>query len=128
MTAANNMRSQTDNDAVRSRLDSQIRDGRRNIQFFEERLNELQMRRVNQGVGGMSVRDDGDGPPPPPPKDSSIQYSQIGQHGDRMPSHHPFPAQPPGAAMPKGRPNFTKLGMSFPPAAGRSATRYLLHN
>ncbi|KAJ3493426.1 hypothetical protein NLG97_g4739 [Lecanicillium saksenae] len=112
MTAANNMRSQTDNDAVRSRLDSQIRDGRRNIQFFEERLNELQMRRVNQGLGNMNVRDDPDGPPPPPPKDSSIQYSQIGQHGDRMPSHHPFPPQPPGSSMPKGRPNFTKLANS----------------
>ncbi|KAM3463015.1 hypothetical protein MY5147_001818 [Beauveria neobassiana] len=111
MTAANNMRSQTDNDAVRSRLDSQIRDGRRNIQFFEERLNELQMRRVNQGVANMAVRDDADGPPPPPPKDSSLQYSQIGQHGDRMPSHHPFTPQPPGASMPKGRPNFTKLDL-----------------
>ncbi|KAJ6784214.1 hypothetical protein PWT90_01792 [Aphanocladium album] len=111
MTAANNMRSQTDNDAVRSRLDSQIRDGRRNIQFFEERLNELQMRRVNQGVGNMNVHDDADGPPPPPPKDSSIQYSQIGQHGDRMPSHHPFTPQPPGSSMPKGRPNFTKLDL-----------------
>lgn len=112
MTAANNMRSQTDNDAVRSRLDSQIRDGRRNIQFFEERLNELQMRRVNQRVSSMAIHDDADGPPPPPPKDSSVQYSQIGQHGDRMPSQHPYPAQPPGAPMPKGRPNFTKLGMN----------------
>ncbi|OAA69545.1 Protein kinase C [Cordyceps fumosorosea ARSEF 2679] len=111
ITAANNMRSQTDNDAVRSRLDSQIRDGRRNIQFFEERLNELQMRRVSQGMGSMDVRDDADGPPPPPPKDSSTQYSQIGQHGDRMPSHHPFTPQPPGASMPKGRPNFTKLDL-----------------
>ncbi|OAQ96909.1 hypothetical protein LLEC1_07373, partial [Akanthomyces lecanii] len=111
MTAANNMRSQTDNDAVRSRLDSQIRDGRRNMQFFEERLNELQMRRVNQGVSNMGVHDDADGPPPPPPKDSSVQYSQIGQHGDRMPSQHPYPAQPPGAPMPKGRPNFTKLDL-----------------
>lgn len=111
MAAANNMRSQTDNDAVRSRLDSQIRDGRRNLQFFEERLNELQMRRVNQGVSHMAVNDNPDGPPPPPPKDSSVQYSQIGQHGDRMPSHHPFTPQAPGTSMPKGRPNFTKLDL-----------------
>lgn len=110
MTAANAMRAQTDNEGVRSRLDSQIRDARRNLQFFEERLRELQMRQLNQGVDDMSMHDGSDGPPLPPPKDSSSHY---GQHGDRMPSQHPFPPGPPGASMPKGRPNFTKLGMSF---------------
>lgn len=115
MNAANLMRAQTDNEAVRSRIDGEIRDGRRNTQFFEERLRELQMRRLNQGVGQMGIRGSSDGPPPPPPKDSSsLQYSQIGQHGDRMPSHGPFPAQPPGSSMPQGRANFTKLGTMNP--------------
>ncbi|KAJ2967283.1 hypothetical protein NQ176_g9735 [Zarea fungicola] len=108
MTAANAMRAQTDNEGVRSRLDSQIRDARRNLQFFEERLRELQMRQLNQGVDDMSMNDGSDGPPLPPPKDLSSHY---GQHGDRMPSQHPFPPGPPGASMPKGRPNFTKLDL-----------------
>ncbi|KAG7118796.1 Protein kinase C-like [Verticillium longisporum] len=45
MNGANAMLAQTDNDSVRSRLNSQLRDTRRNLQFFEEKLRELQMRR-----------------------------------------------------------------------------------
>lgn len=67
INAANAMRSQTNNEAVRSRLDSQMRDGRRNLQFFEEKLRDIQMRKVGHGVEGMSLGGD-DGPPAPPPK------------------------------------------------------------
>lgn len=114
INAANAMRAQTDNEAVRSRLDSQIRDGRRNMQFFEERLRELQLRKLNQGVNQLGIRDSSGGPPPPPPKDSNVQFSQIGQHGDMMPAHHPFPPPAPGSHLPRGRPNFTKLGTDIP--------------
>lgn len=126
INAANAMRSQTNNEAVRSRLDSQMRDGRRNMQFFEEKLRELQMRR---GMEHMSVGSDGrplsglaqgaDHGPAPPPKDGdrasygAHEYSQIGGHGDLMPPRHPYEPLGPGATpnLSKPRPNFTKLGM-----------------
>jgi classical protein kinase C len=126
INAAQAMRSQTNNEAVRSRLDTQLRDGRRNLQFFEEKLRDIQMRNMNQGMDNMSLgagagADDG-GPPPPPPKDPSAawggdqggyptsQYSQPGQPGDLIPPRHPYAPSGPGAGGPKSRPNFTKLG------------------
>jgi classical protein kinase C len=104
-----------------------MRDGRRNLQFFEEKLRDIQMRRVNQGVGDMSLggsADDAGGPPAPPPKDSSSnppgdrgsygsgsgQYSQTGGSADLMPPRHPYAPGPGGSGIPKPRPNFTKLG------------------
>ncbi|KAL2208606.1 hypothetical protein CC79DRAFT_1288011 [Sarocladium strictum] len=130
INGANAMRAQTNNEAVRSRLDSQMRDARRNLQFFEDKLRELQMRRMNQGVSDMSLggaggpgQDDGQ-PPAPPPKDAdaswgpgdvgnygNAQYSQIGGHGDLMPPRHPYAPPGPNSGMPKSRPNFTKLDL-----------------
>jgi len=140
INAAHLMRQQTNNDAVRSKLDSQMRDGRRNLEFFEERLRELQARKLGHGMenlgihgggpssrrpGSADYRGDQGGPPAPPPKDASawdaasyggqVQYSQIGQHGEMMPDRHPFPGQAPGAGIPKARPNFTKLGQYTSP-------------
>ncbi|KAI1323030.1 hypothetical protein F5Y16DRAFT_384961 [Xylariaceae sp. FL0255] len=125
LNGANTMRRQTNNDDVRSRLDDKIKSARRNIEFFEEKLNQLQMKRLGQGVEGMNVGSSGQGDgegPPPPPKDSgawpgdrasygSAQYSQIGGHGDSMPSRHPYGPPGPGAAVPHPRPNFTKLDL-----------------
>jgi classical protein kinase C len=131
INAGNAMRASTNNEAVRSRIDSQMRDARRNVQFFEERLRELQIRQMNKGMGDMSMGPggrpmsgdmrDSEGAPIPPPKDSSSwggagygtqQYSQIGGHGDLMPPRHPYgpPGPGPAGAIPKPRPNFTKLG------------------
>ena len=138
LNAASQMRQQTQNEAVRSRIDTQMREGRRNIQYLEERMQELQMRRMGQGVDNMTLgsgssgapppaagRNDRDGPPPPPPKDSrggyadasadrggygTLDYSTIGGHGDVMPPRHPFASMGPNAAIPKSRPNYTKLG------------------
>ncbi|KAI1631582.1 hypothetical protein F4809DRAFT_155177 [Biscogniauxia mediterranea] len=139
--AANSMRQQTNNDDVRSRLDSQMREGRRNIQFFEEKLRDLQMKRLGQGVENMSVSSSSamvppgrpgsqdmlgevEGAPAPPPKDAnewsgdkgsygSMNYSQIGGHGDMMPPRHPYapPGPGPSSSIPKPRPNFTKLDL-----------------
>ena len=134
LNAANQMRQQTQNELVRSRIDTQMREGRRNIQYLEERMQELQMRRMGQGMDNMSLgpgagqntglRNDRDGPPAPPPKDSrggydqagpdrgygTGDYSQIGGHGDMMPPRHPYAPPGPGQAMPRTRPNYTKLG------------------
>jgi classical protein kinase C len=140
INAAQLMRQQTNNEAVRSKLDSQMRDGRRNLEFFEERLRELQMRRMGQRVDNMSLGPgspsgtpgtrpqsgsgaygDLSGPPAPPPKDqSSSQYgdrssygasTQHGPGGEPMPASHPFPGQPPNSSVPKPRPNFSKLDL-----------------
>lgn len=134
--AANLMRQQTNNDQVRSKLDNQMREGKRNLEFFEEKLKELQVRR---GMGDMSLgasassssrprgsRADSDGPgPTPPPKEHSgmptsggdVQYSQVGGT-DLMPPRGPFASPGPGST-PKPRPNFTKLGMLPDPAVPR---------
>lgn len=136
LNAASQMRQQTQNEAVRSRIDTQMREGRRNIQYLEERMQELQMRRMGQGLDNMTLgsgnngappsgpRNDRDGPPTPPPKDSrggfpdtatsggygTLDYSNIGGHGDMMPPRHPYAPPGPNSAIPKSRPNYTKLG------------------
>lgn len=142
MNAANAMRAQTNNEAVLSRLDSQIRDGRRNLQFFEEKLRDVQMRSVNQGVDSMNLGArayaDESGPPPLPPKDAgswgdrsnygAMQHGQAGQHADLMPPRHPYAPSTPSPGMPKARPNFTKLGTSTlfcftaPPSSSAAGT------
>ena len=142
LNAANQMRQQTQNETVRSRIDTQMREGRRNIQYLEERMRELQARKLGQGVENMNLgpgnnggpdlgysaglRNDRDGRPTPPPKDGrggyaeagsdrggygTQEYSQIGGHGDMMPPRHPYAPPGPDSAMPRTRPNYTKLGM-----------------
>lgn len=140
LNAANQMRQQTQNETVRARIDTQMREGRRNIQYLEERMQELQMRRMGQGMDNMNLgpgaagpgrpqstglRNDRDGPPTPPPKDSrggymdagtdrsgyGTEYSQIGGHGDMMPPRHPYAPPGPGQSIPRSRPNYTKLGL-----------------
>lgn len=154
INAANLMRQQTNNEGVRSKLDTQMRDGRRNLEFFEERLREIQIRRMGQGVENMSLGapgtpgsrpkssgafNDREGPPAPPPKDASGSLygdrSSIGgstlysQPGGLMPDRHPFPGQPPDAPMPKTRPNFSKLGMpTYPDNTLRRAEPHQMTN
>jgi hypothetical protein len=97
-----------------------MREGRRNIQYLEERLQELQARKLSQGMDNMNLGGHRNDAPAPPPKDSrgsdrggygTPEYSQIGGHGDMMPPRGPYAAPPPGSAIPKARPNFTKLGV-----------------
>ncbi|XP_044724032.1 kinase [Hirsutella rhossiliensis] len=126
MTAAINMRSLPINEGHRSRIDSELRDNERNIKFFKERLDAIKQRKVQQGLGAISLVEAGgsQSPPVPPPKDAgaawgdqgsyaagSAQYSQPGQHGDLMPPRHPYAPPGPGSGMPKPRPNFTKLDL-----------------
>jgi len=52
--AAVRMRAQA-NPSMQSSIDNQIREGRRNVEYLEGRLRELQMRRMNDGVGNMNI-------------------------------------------------------------------------
>ncbi|KKA28895.1 hypothetical protein TD95_004151 [Thielaviopsis punctulata] len=105
INAANAMRAQTTNEAVRSRLDSQIRDARRNVQFFNDKLAELETRRgmesmsISSPTRPMSSEQDA---PPPPAKEAS--WSPGGQHGADF-------ASSPVQAQPKARQNFSKLDL-----------------
>lgn len=165
---ANAMRQSTDNPSLQQRLDSQIREGRKNIGYLEERMRELQMRRMGQGMEGMSLGGGGDpragpsqdpgspqpgpgyggppgGAPRPPPKDPRAGYGQGSDQGDygnapgggysdlgapssMMPPRAPYGPPGPVAAMPKSRPNYSKLGrcletidLETKPSLGREA-------
>ena len=81
ITAATNMRSSTDNPLVQQRVDANIRDGRKNIAYLEEKMQELQLRRIEHDGGGGSPTESrqqyGAGSasgPVPPPKDYSPGY------------------------------------------------------
>jgi Hr1 repeat len=126
ITAANAMRQSTDNPAVLSGLDTKIRDGRRNIEYFEERLRELQMRKMNAGMDNMNLGPGADGQhqvgygqdghgqymPPGEYGDPSQDYSQLSGGNTMMPPAAPFARPGPGSNMPKNRPNYSKLGTS----------------
>ncbi|CAF9941806.1 MAG: Serine/threonine kinase [Alectoria fallacina] len=144
INAANNMR-QSSNPQVQQSLDSQIRESRKGIDYLEERMRELQMRRMeamgsgsNGGPqppahGGLSPQQRGarnaqrSGGPTPPPRDGGAGYGQdsgdygnpgnggymndlSGGHG-MMPPRAPFGPPGPGSAMPRTRPNYTKLDL-----------------
>ena len=142
INAANAMR-QSSNPQVQASLDSQVREARKGIEYLEERMRELQMRRMESmggGVpggpqppthGGLSPQQRNarnaqkTGPPTPPPKDAGAGYVEQGDYGDpdnggymndlsgghgMMPPRAPFGPPGPGSAMPKTRPNYTKLG------------------
>lgn len=119
INAANAMRQSTNNPAVVSGLDTKIRDGGKNIDYLESRLRELEMKRVNQGVEGMHMgpgsgygqQGGGDRSYPNRPGEYGTQeYSQIGGNNSMMPPSAPFARPGPGSNMPKGRPNYSKLG------------------
>lgn len=144
INAANNMR-QSSNPQVQQSLDSQIRESRKGIDYLEERMRELQMRRMEAQSGSGSnggpippahgspqqrnariAARQGQGPPAPPPNDGG-DYQDPGNgayindndmnggHG-MMPPRAPFGPPGPGSAMPKSRPNYTKLG-GYPDAS-----------
>jgi classical protein kinase C/novel protein kinase C epsilon type len=114
ITAASNMRQSTDNPLVQQRVDVNIRDGRKNIAYLEEKMRELQIRRIEQEGGGSPGQRGG---PAPPPKDGGYfgedeaGYPQGGSGS--MPSGAPFSDPRPYAPIPKARPNYTKLGTSL---------------
>lgn len=134
ITAANAMRQSTDNPAVLSGLDTKIRDGRRNIEYFEGRLRELQMRRLGTGMDNLNLDSSTNGGPPAGQAgygrggpDTRGPYSPSGEYGDSgqdysqlsggnaiMPPSAPFARPGPASSMPRGRPNYSRLGQLQP--------------
>jgi hypothetical protein len=125
INAANAMRQSTNNPAVLSRLDGQIKDGRRNIEYLESRLEDLQYRRMGSDMESMSLGGHGGGPAPPPhgghqrantgPGDmggyqANQQYSQLSGGNILMPPSAPY-ARPGPAQERRQRANYSKLDL-----------------
>ncbi|KAF2266786.1 kinase C-like protein [Lojkania enalia] len=128
INAANAMRQSTNNPAVLSRLDGQIRDGRRNIEYFEGTLRDLEMRRLGADMDNMNLQPGArkaGNPLTPPPKDGWNGYvgQDQGGYGDPqsgystlsgghglMPPRAPYAPSTPGAQQSK-RPNYSKLDL-----------------
>ncbi|KAL1955205.1 hypothetical protein VTO42DRAFT_8917 [Malbranchea cinnamomea] len=128
ITAATNMRQSTDNPLVQQKVDANIRDGRKNIAYLEEKMRELQLRKMGreagQSAGQQRFSGDLGAPPRPPPKDTDrFMPHEPGDYGDvgpggysqggtgAMPPRAPYHDGRPGAVMPKARPNFSKLDL-----------------
>ena len=111
INAANAMRQATNNAQVNSRVDSQIRDAQRNMQYFQQTLQDLQQRMSAPDMSSLTISENG-GRPAPPPKDGSRgadNYNQGAGPGMRAPQ--PQYAQPgPSDRGPRQRPNYSKLG------------------
>ena len=106
INAAQNMRGAS-NPIVQASLDAQVKEGQRNIQYLEQKMKELELRHSGRGSedaqGGdprSNNRDNGAGGP-------SGGYSGSGM----MPPRPPYGSNASGS-MPKGRPNYSKLGKS----------------
>lgn len=139
IAAATNMRQSTDNPLVQQRVDANIRDGRKNIAYLEEKIRELQLRKSNAGGASQQAGDaggQGDGAaPPPPPKDGlgqSGDYGDVGPGGysqggtGAMPARAPFADPRPGGPVPKARPNYSKLGTRWLTHANVTAEKLVL--
>lgn len=136
INAANQMRQATNNASVNSRVESQIKDARRNIQYFEQTLADLRSRKLGGDVQNMSLNDGNGGPPPPvhggaagqhrvpvpQRKDAPGSYSGMGSdysnigsgsmaggHG-LMPPRAPYAPPGPADRTARARPNYSKLG------------------
>ena len=122
ITAANSMRQSTNNPAVLQGLDTKIRDGRKNIEYFESRLREHQMKQMNSRMENTSL---GDGSGYHQQGQGQAGYARPGEYGDpgqdysqlsggtgMMPPAAPFARPGPGSAGPRSRPNYSKLGMT----------------
>lgn len=121
INAANAMR-QSSNPQVQQSLDAQIKEGRKNIDYLEERMRELRMRRDQSSEGprppahggsrdpraqqGRSGYDQGGYGDPGP----GGYQDQMGAGSGMMPPRAPFSPTAPNSAMPKARPNYSKLG------------------
>ncbi|KAK1915542.1 Serine/threonine kinase [Pyrenophora teres f. teres] len=126
INAANAMRQSTNNPAVLSRLDGQIKDGRRNIDYFESKLRDLDVQRTSSGMENMTLQPalSPTNPLTPPPKDGwnglmqqdqggyggpQTQYSQLSGGDALQPPRAPYAPPAPGTA--NKRPNYSKLDL-----------------
>lgn len=139
INAANQMRQATNNASVNSRVDSQIRDARRNIQYFEQTLQDLRSRKMGGDMQNMSLNAGNGGPTPPahgsaagqqqaggmpPRRDVPGSYAGAGDYGapgpggysmggghGLMPPRAPYAPPNPAERTPRARPTYSKLGM-----------------
>ena len=133
INAARQMSQATNNPAVSSRVDSQIREATRNINYFEQTLRDIQTRQM----GNLSVSGAGNGSGPAPPQRGMPPNGQSGrgsnnqsgygtQQGDygapgpggysagaggMMPPRAPYAPPGPEERTGRTRPNYSKLGM-----------------
>ncbi len=139
MHAASDMQRATDNATVQDKADKSIREGRKNIRYFEDMLRTLQLQmqpsaptppqhgREGQ-YGQQQGRGMGSPRPTPPPKDRNGRPYGGEDQGDcgdpgpggysqgdtsTMPPRAPFADPRPFQAVPKARPNFSKLGRTL---------------
>ena len=139
INAATHMRQSTQNTTVQDRVDSNIREARKNITYLEDMLQKLQVQATGRsenggppppshgGYGQMSLgqrgraNDMNNGPPLPPkdPYGNPAGRGDSGGYGDPGPGGYSGTGQMPPRApyndprpyAPKARPNFSKLGM-----------------
>ena len=136
INAANSMRQSTNNSAVLSRLDTQIRDGRRNIEYLQGRLREIEVRKMNQDMGSVALSPGYGGALPStgdprhterpgeqrhthrdypnknPSHDNTYDaggYNRLSGGQGLMPPKAPYAPGPPNS-MPKSKSNYSKLG------------------
>jgi len=57
INSARTMRQATDNPVMQQRVDTQIRESQRNLTYLEDRMRELQVRKMNQGMDQMSLNE-----------------------------------------------------------------------
>lgn len=129
------MRQATQNAQVQSQVDSQIRDARKNMQYFEQTQRDLQRRKMGSDMGKMSISGKGGpatpvkgrGPPVQTGQGMNNQqgygygggggygipgpggYSDGGAPG-QMPPRAPYAPPSPADRSPRARPNYSKLG------------------
>jgi classical protein kinase C len=135
INAARQMSQATNNPAVSSRVESQIREATRNINYFEQTLRDIQSRQMGGAMSNLSVSGGGSGPMPP--QHGVPQNGQSGrgmnnqsgygtQQGDygapgpggysggagngMMPPRAPYAPPGPEERSPRARPNYSKLG------------------
>lgn len=131
MDGASAMRQSTPNPQLQAQADVQMRESRRNIEYLDGLLRDLQMR---QGMDNMSIGDRNSGGRHPAytgQQQSQYQpygpdhvragsdgpdYGSGGYSDPRNPTPGPRrgPFGPPGpGGQPKGKPNYSKLGMAW---------------
>ena len=134
INAANQMRQATNNANVNARVDSNIRDARRNIQYFEQTINDMRARKAGRDMGNLSISGN-EGPAPPEHGVPSNGRSGGGSNNQQgygggadygapgpggysmggapglMPPRAPYAPAGPADRSPRARPNYSKLDL-----------------
>ena len=120
----NKMRQATNNSQVNSRIDSQVRDARRNLQYFEKTLQDLQTRKMGGDMANLNVSDDSAPQPPSHHSSTADSHQDAGSYGapgpggysmgggnGLMPPRAPYAPPAPGQSGTKNRPNYSRLDL-----------------